>query len=576
MLNKKLSQAMRHIGQARQDRRQAESETMTTKETLALEPAPRLAVTRKSVLVCVLFFMLVPTVAHWQFSWMGFTPTDEGYVLMTSRRLLAGQVPHRDFITNKPTLSPLLHMPEVALGGDYTFWISRFVVWLQFAVLGWAWAELLISLLLPRRDPLYVAAFALLAFLFSSNTFPPIAWHTIDGLFLLSLGLLLRIRLPRFTFPAYFLIGAAYLCKQSFAFAFIAVLIALGDWRRLRYWLAALLPVIIYCGFFISVGGLPDAVAQLTAQRGVVDPGIRSYVHNPLVAWGVLAGVGLGWLLGLGRVVQSTVALWLASVGISICALELMRGMYRFGDVSGYSLFGVALGLVVSSLARGKSVAVVRAGLLALTAAWCVALSMGFNSPNLAAGPLVCFILVAVIAGTIPRISNRRVGQAVIILIAVSLSSFAVARRHWIYRDAPATKLTGKLDGVFPGAKSIQTNANTLEYLEDLQVAIGKVHGKRYTILPDTAGYWVKAGQLNPISIDWPNWTELGNDKLLHRAERDLGQEKGRLTILMEKVAVEDLATEFHPLLEKHYPILPYVHEHFQKVDETKFFDILE
>ena len=549
---------------------------MTADERSAREPATQSVATRKSILVCVLFFMLVPTVAHWQFSWMGFTPTDEGYVLMYSRRLLAGQIPHRDFISEKPVLSPLLHVPEVALGGDYTFWISRFVVWFQFAVLGWAWAELLISLLLPRRDPLHVAAFALLVFLFSSNTFPAIAWQTIDGLFLLSLGLLLRVRLSRFSFLAYFLIGAAYLCKQTFGVAFIGALIALGDWRRPRYWLAALLPAMMYCGFLICVGGLPDAVVQLTAQRGIIGPGIRSYVYSPFVAWGVLAGVGLGWLLGLGRAVQSTVALWLASVGISICALELMRGMYRFGENAGYGLFGVALGLVVSSLARGQSTAVVRAGLLAVTTAWCTSISVGFNSPNLAAGPLVSFVLIAVIAGTIPRIANRKVSQAVITVIVISLFSFAVARRHWIYRDAPAIKLTGNLDGVFPGAKFIRTNANTLEYLEDLQVAIGRVYGKRYIILPDTAGYWVKSGQLNPISIDWPLSIELANNRLVHRVERDLGQQKGEAAILLEKVAVEDLAAGFHPLLAEHYPILPYVHENFRKVDETKFFDILE
>ena len=122
---------------------------MHTQSLAPPTPTPRLAVHLKAALGCVLFLTLVPTFAQWQFSWMGFTPTDEGYVLMSSRRLLAGEVPHRDFISEKPVLSPLLHVPEVAWGGDYTFWISRYVVWVQFAVIGWAWAEMLTSLLLP-------------------------------------------------------------------------------------------------------------------------------------------------------------------------------------------------------------------------------------------------------------------------------------------------------------------------------------------------------------------------------------------------------------------------------------------
>jgi len=423
----------------------------------------------------------------------------------------------------------------------------------------------------------YVAAFALLGFVFSSNTFPPIAWHTIDALFLLSLGLVLRIRFCRFNFLAYFLIGAAYLCKQTFAAAFFGALIATGDWRRPRYWVAALLPATIYFALLSRVGALSDAVVQLTAQRGIFDPGVRSYVMTPYVPWGILSGIGLGWLIHYNKRSPSTLGLWAVCTGLCGCALALLvRGMYWFGKVPGYGLFGVTLGLLISALLYAHALSFVRAGLLVLAAAWCTSISVGFNSPNLAAGPLACFVLIAAIALTRPMIAERHISYVVSVMLIVALTSFTVARWHWTYRDAPAAKLTGKLGGIFPGAKSIRTNANTLAYLQDLQLAISRVHGHPYIILPDTAAYWVRSSELNPISSDWPLYIELANDALVHRVERDLERQKGKSVILLEKIAVEDLATGFRPLVQDNYPILPYVHKNFRKIDETKFFDILD
>src|SRR6059058_502554 len=91
------------------------------------------------ILAAACFLLLVPLIFHLCFSWMGFTPTDEGFTLAHSRRILDGQVPHRDFIIIRPFFSPLLHVPVVRFGGAYTFWLSRLVVWFQFGCLAALW-----------------------------------------------------------------------------------------------------------------------------------------------------------------------------------------------------------------------------------------------------------------------------------------------------------------------------------------------------------------------------------------------------------------------------------------------------
>lgn len=97
----------------------------------------------------VVFVIVLAVAAHLVFSWRGFNPTDEGIVLAGARRILAGQIPHRDFIFIRPALSMVLHLPEVALGGQYVIWLSRLSFWLQEAAMAWFWTAV-IAALTPR------------------------------------------------------------------------------------------------------------------------------------------------------------------------------------------------------------------------------------------------------------------------------------------------------------------------------------------------------------------------------------------------------------------------------------------
>ena len=87
--------------------------------------------------VGVAFVLLASTLSHLLFSQLGFNPTDDGFILAGSRRILDGQVPHRDFISIRTAGSHFIHAPFVLFGGDYVFWISRYFVWFQFACIAW-------------------------------------------------------------------------------------------------------------------------------------------------------------------------------------------------------------------------------------------------------------------------------------------------------------------------------------------------------------------------------------------------------------------------------------------------------
>src|SRR5437588_3652836 len=186
--------------------------------------------------VALLFLVLVPLCAHFMFSWMGFTPTDEGFTLAYSRRILDGQVPHRDFIIIRPFVSPLIHVPFVWLGGASTFWLSRLFVWFQLASISLLWVLIIDRLTQRSLKGVQLFSIALLCFavtiLFKHVTY----WHTIDGLFFAAIAFTCTItRSPRTKMIGYLLIGVAPLCKQSFVFLIPLSLLILNDWRRVRY-----------------------------------------------------------------------------------------------------------------------------------------------------------------------------------------------------------------------------------------------------------------------------------------------------------------------------------------------------
>src|SRR5215210_1861216 len=259
--------------------------------------------TDPNVLVSVAFLLIVPALAHLLFSWRGFNLVDDGFTLAYSRRILEGQVPHRDFIIIRPFLSPLIHTPFVLFGGDYTYWTSRFFVWFQFACISWAWVCVVNRAFDNPFNNTMKLLVALASFAASVHYFVLTAWHTVDGLFLASIGVWLLLAQKQTTrrVIGYLLIAAAYLCKQSFLFMAPLSILLLGDWREKKYWLTITLPAIVYCAYLMATGSFSEAVIQLSSQSGIVSTGVLSYLNFGTLL-GVLAGYCSMFLLSTSAV----------------------------------------------------------------------------------------------------------------------------------------------------------------------------------------------------------------------------------------------------------------------------------
>jgi len=488
----------------------------------------------RDLVLIALFLTLVPLLLHLAFSWIGFNPTDEGFVLAYSRRLLEGQVPHRDFISIRPVGSALLHLPVVLVGGTRTFWLSRLFFWFEVATTSVAWTFVVSALLGLRLAISSRLLLSLVALMLSAHYFSAMAWHTVDGLLIGAVGLLLCVQpRRRLEVLGYLVLGAAPLFKQNYAVLAPAALLLLGGYRRPACWLASVTPGVLYALVLLATGGMSDALAHMTSQTDVLGPGVRRYLWEYAMPWGALFGflairelftsrAGAGGdetaVTPRSSLTRVVAALSLYAILIS-AALTLAEG--RFLGAASFGLFGAAAGATLYfALEPAERRGYVACGVLALLTAWSCSISVGYNTPALASGPLalllLCLVRGAASAGA-PGLLARAPIVLDVVLVVVCAVSFHAARTSRVYQDRPAPLLTRAVGPLLRGADGLFTNENTGAFLEDLARAVAKSAGTPYAILPDLAAYWVKAPAVNPLPIDWAQSIELNDRALVDR-----------------------------------------------------------
>jgi hypothetical protein len=535
---------------------------------------------RPGLLVGLLFLTLAPLAAHLAFSGLGHNPTDDGFILAYSRRILDGEVPHRDFVSVRPVGSALLHAPEVALGGASTLLLSRFVVLVEFALLAWAWVLVLERTAGLRLSPLRRAALATLLFAFNLHTFPLMPWHTVDGLLFLSLGLVAALDpRPGVKLAGYALVGAAALFKQNFLFFLPVALAVTGDWRRAQNLLAGLAPAAAYALVLLATGAFGDGLLQMRSLSGELPAvGIAPFLLSPMVPWGILAA-GLGLLLASGRapfpLPLTLPRLRLAGVALLlllVAGAAALLATDRFPRVAAFVLFGAAAGVLLWAWATERH-GLARFCALALAAGWTASLSFGYTTPALVSGVLAAAVLAGVLLAF--PLPPRRAHDALLAgLLGVVLVAFVAGRVSHVYREPAADALDAPLDDLLPGGSGIRASAATAAFYADLQNATREAGNGTYAVLPDAPAWWIRSEQPNPLPIDWPLDLELNKPELMARVTGSLDAQRGNLTAIVQKVRASDLAAGLPALAPGENQVVDHVRGTWQKVGETEMFEI--
>jgi hypothetical protein len=515
--------------------------------------------------------VLIPTLLHFTYSRFGYTPTDDGFIFAYSRRVLAGQIPHRDFIFIRPVGSALLHAPFVLLAGDRLFLASRWFVWMQFGAIAWSWIRAARRLGAPLGF-FEASCVAAIAIALSAHTFPMMAWYTIDGIFLASIGFALSLEeRERTRLIGYALVGASALCKQNFAVMPIAVLLLGKERLNFKAWIATASPGVLYALIVAAFGGLRDMIHQLTALGGFHAVGIDVYATSELFPW----GIGLGWVaISVGRDARFSLvrSIGTACVAIFIAwsAKHLSEGLYVTSCA--FFLFGCALGATFHHGFAVRRSDFAHLGFLACLLAWCTSISIGYNSPALAAGPLF-------IAYWTPLSANQAWWARVLALMLVASqlrAGFEKARTQAIYRQPSVAMLDTNLDGVLPGGKGILTNTTTARFIADVPNAIALAQGRPYAIIPDFPGWWARATQRNPLLVDWVYQQELPSEELVQRVIADMESKRGRIVVLSQNFAADGLGSGEYAFRWGYSPILDHVRRNWRVLGATHYFTAYE
>lgn len=514
-----------------------------------------------------------PSLFHILFSNLGYNPTDDGFTLAYSRRILDGQIPHMDFIIIRPFLSPLLHIPIVLVGGEYTFYLSRFFVWIQFgliSILLIRFITIYTTLLLDGKTKFFVY---LTTFILAAHNFPIMAWHTIDGLMMSLIGLnIFLTKLKLKSIFSFVFLGLAYLCKQSFLPIGLLLLFLNGNWKKIGNWISFFFPFFLYILFLRLIGpqALEEAISQMLSQKDILSV-ITFHITSTWLYLGILLGVIVYFTVKNIRTEINYISIFILIILFALIFWGLFKGIVN--EIS-LLFFGIVISLLILDilLQNFPNFLTLQSYLIVCLLGVFISISLGYPYPIFIAGG--CLLLIGNFFsrnGCLIKISKR----TVLILTIFLLAAFLYSRYNYIYREESANKIKYDLSGILPGASLIETNINTYNVLVELNMITNKfINEKReFAIIPDNAGYWVKSIAQNPLSIDWIYETELNKIFLTNRIINDINNKKGSIFIIMQKYNAEFIAQEFYSISYSN-PVIKYVRQNFDLIDETKYYYI--
>jgi hypothetical protein len=471
-----------------------------------------------------------------------FHPTDDGFILAYSWRIANGQVPYRDFIFERPPLTPYLHVVWLALPDGWQIQAGRLAFYLEMAAAAvfptlWAVSRGL-------RANVVTLALAAGTFLISLHNFPPMPWPTVDAVFFASAGVAsclawLDGRSPRWLASSVVLLTLSTLAKQNFAPLLLVVAgygIFVGLRRReFRLAAAAIVPPAVIGAAFVlalvAAGALGPFLRQISEPMQM-----RPTAGNP---WsGDFFAVGVQpYLIALtpgripllafvnvvffarprsARAALFAVPLVMALVVLAALDMPIGAYVYNSGFVIFFGTLMVALAEALHAAQRRPTAAPLPAYGLLLLAGWCASLSFAYQSPILAIGMVAPVVALAI--GRRPtRFEGAVAAAAALVVVCISV----LINVNVPYRDAPREEQTANLAEIYPRFGDLYTseiNAERHRELRDLAQRFALDRGRDFVVFTAFPLAHFLTGTMNPLSVDWLEPQEyFGNEDRLRR-----------------------------------------------------------
>jgi hypothetical protein len=476
--------------------------------------------------------VIAPTVLILVFWWTqalyGFNPSDDGFILAQSWRLINGEIPHVDFTSPRPLGSAFVHAPFALLP------VGMLAASRLFVVFQFYWIAKMSMKIVFKESELErtFIGFSLTAvtFLINIGTWPIMAWHTLDGIFVGVTAIAIaktnieksQNRILYWIIP-FLLAGIAPLVKQGFVVvpALMLILIIVAKMKNLIPWAGLMLfPGVLFLIATIQTPGGLLSQLHSGSRRELIKP-LDTFLSG-VKGEGLISPSSALVLVLFGSFIISRKSPRMAMLGSILATLIAIR-ISVLQDFSMFNYWSGCFFLIVSFLLVmfcREFIELVKFGSI-LALAFAASLSWGVPNPSLLGGSL--FLAAIGFLHSLNRKSSvfKPISSSVLsavvagVVVLASVFMFQTRSRN-AYSEPPREQLTFSID--LPQFKFIKMSKNTAEYLNSVQFCLAQYPAETLVVLPDGPGLYPLFNNVNPFDSDW--W--LGLEKAPDKERRDL------------------------------------------------------
>jgi hypothetical protein len=438
---------------------------------------------------------------------------------------MQGEIPHVDFTSPRPVGSALLHIPELLLQ-THLLALSRLIVILQILWISIALFEIfkIDSSQINKQEKFGLIA---ISFVLNINSWPIMAWPTIDGLFICS-TLLYFFFCKEKIFKSenlkyisiWLLAGYSITIKQGFwiiPLLLVFLICVRKEWKLLKFIPIVFVPVLAYLiwvrGFW---GGLFEQI-HLGNQSDLPSRawGLLQYFLSPKFAFSLIA---LCFLVAIPkffakRTKKIPIYVLIGSYWITILYVQPPQMS------SEAWLYSTIMTLIISNLISFKSnrVETYLPTLALLSLSIAISVSWGVPYPSLLGGTLLSVSSILIkgkleIMETVSEVSEKRnlpkirkyLTSPILIESVIFLAILAIAINSRINNTYQETRFSTLNYGVsINNFEWIKMSRETALYISDLSDCVQKYPASKVVLFPDNSGLYPLLRLKNPLDRDW-------------------------------------------------------------------------
>lgn len=441
----------------------------------------------------------------------GVNETDGGFLTGLAWQVLNGKVLYQDIIYVRPPLSVWLRALELQFLPEYFAVLGeRWIFYIKLAMYSWLAAAILV----PGERRWQLAA---LGFVVSAHCYPPMAWHTVDGILFAVLAAFFIFRRNESSYFGYCAGGLSLfctlLCKQSFypllpLFTLVLLLENEGRWKGIASFFGGFaLGTTLFFTYLVQ-NNIFEGFLQMTSaaasggqafQHGVLDyfritpelalPGI--FLLTPVVWW--------FWKGKNSKLAETAWSLWLLALVLSYASVTWLRQDHTVPFAQSRAMFWVAAVLFLSQGSRSR---VHRTSLLLLGISWCASVSWGYNLPILFATPWVWagMEITRMLQASNTKNQKSFLKNALTMLVMLLLA-FRIGH-EFVYRDGRRNQMTEPMGVIFPKLSGVYSDRETSGLYQDLK-QLAEQYGSNFKVLPAFSQANFLTNTSPPLPLDW-------------------------------------------------------------------------